>query len=555
MKEQDGRMETEESMTAENGRPEETYAEEEIRRRLTFAIISHPDAGKTTITEKLLLFGGAIHIAGAVKSGKNSRAAVSDFMKMEQERGISISTSVMGFSYKGRKINLLDTPGHGDFSEDTYRGLSAVDSALMVIDSVKGVEERTKKLCAVCRMRSTPVLTFVNKFDREGKEPIELLDEIERELAMHICPVTWPVGQGRSFKGVYHLTENRLLLFQAGQNRRPEDVQALSGLDDPRLVQLVGASAAARLQEDAEMIRAVYPAFSEEDYLNGSVTPVFFGSALNNFGVAELLDELVRLAPPPLPKPADERLVRPEERKFSGFVFKIHANMNPRHRDRIAFLRIVSGRFLRNKMYYHVRADKAVRAANPTAFLSQEREIIDEAWPGDIVGLHDTGMFKIGDTLTEGECIHFKGIPSFAPQIFRLVMNADPAKEKQFHKGLDQLAEEGVVQVFTKFRQPNVRVLGVVGQLQLEVFPSRLENEYGAACKYEPVDLSVAQWISSKSREKLQAFAEANARRIFVDVKGNYVFASDSEWAMNRAREKNPDIDFFETSEMQKRAP
>lgn len=528
---------------------------DEIRRRMTFAIISHPDAGKTTITEKLLLFGGAIHIAGAVKSGKNSRAAVSDFMKMEQERGISISTSVMGFEYKNRKINLLDTPGHGDFSEDTYRGLSAVDSALMVIDSVKGVEERTKRLCAVCRMRNTPIMTFVNKFDREGKEPLELLDEIEKELAIQLCPVTWPIGQGRAFKGVYNLLEKKLFLFKAGQNRLPQDIQTLSDVDDPALKTAVGPSFAEKLKEDVEMISAVYPAFSKEGYLAGKVTPVFFGSALNNFGVAELLDELVAFAPSPLPKAADERVVEPEEQKFSGFVFKIHANMNPRHRDRIAFLRIVSGKFTRNKMYYHVRADKAVRAANPTAFMSQEREIIDEAWPGDIIGLHDTGIFKIGDTLTEGECIHFKGIPSFAPQIFRLVVNADPLKEKQFHKGLSQLAEEGVVQVFTKLHQPNVRVLGVVGQLQLEVFQSRLENEYGAACSYEPVDLSVARWIASPDKGKLRSFAEANSRRVFIDAKGNYVFAADSEWAMNRAMEKNPGIDFYETSEMHGRIP
>ena len=532
-----------------------TELTQEIHKRLTFAIISHPDAGKTTITEKLLLFGGAIHIAGAVKSGKTARTAVSDFMKMEQERGISISTSVMGFEYKGRKINLLDTPGHADFSEDTYRGLSAVDSALMVVDSVKGVEERTRQLCVVCRMRATPIATFVNKLDREGKDPMELLDEIERELAVQVRPVTWPVGQGKLFKGVYNLIENKLYLFRPGEETLPTDIVAIDGVNDPELAVRVGESLARKLRDDVAMITGVYPAFDKDEYAAGAATPVFFGSALNNFGVRELLENLVNLAPCPTPKQADERVVDPMEQKFTGFIFKIHANMNPKHRDRIAFLRVVSGKFERNTLYYHVRADKTFRAANPTAFMSQDREIIDEAWPGDIIGLHDTGTFKIGDTLTEGECVHFKGIPSFSPQIFRTIMNADPEKEKQYHKGLDQLAEEGVVQIFSKIHQPNARVLGVVGQLQLEVLQSRLENEYNASCKYEPIDVSLAHWVTCDDKKKLQDFVDANVRRVLVDIRGNYVFVSDSEWAMNRVKQTNPEIKFFTTSEMvEKRA-
>ncbi len=527
-----------------------TELTEQLRKRLTFAIISHPDAGKTTITEKLLLFGGAIHIAGAVKSGKTSRAAVSDFMKMEQERGISISTSVMGFEYGGRKVNLLDTPGHADFSEDTYRGLSAVDSALMVVDSVKGVEERTRQLCVVCRMRATPIATFVNKLDREGKDPMELLDEIEKELAVEVRPITWPVGQGKLFKGVYNLVENRLYLFRPGEEMLPTDVVEIKGIDDPALDERVGQSLARRLRDDVAMIQGVYPPFDSGEYAAGKATPVFFGSALNNFGVRELLENLVRLAPYPTPKEAEERLVAPEERKFSGFVFKIHANMNPKHRDRIAFLRVVSGKFERNAMYWHVRSGKTFRTANPTAFMSQDREIIDEAWPGDIIGIHDTGTFKIGDTLTEGEAVNFKGIPSFAPQIFRSIMNADPLKEKQYHKGLDQLAEEGVVQIFSKIHQPNARVLGVVGQLQIEVLKSRLENEYGASCKYEPIDVSIAHWVTSDDKKALQEFVDANVRRVLVDVRGTFVFVSDSEWAFNRVRDNNPKLRFYATSEM-----
>jgi len=522
----------------------------QLRRRLTFAIISHPDSGKTTITEKLLLFGGAIHIAGAVKSGKNLRASVSDFMAMERERGISISTSVMGFEYRGRKVNLLDTPGHADFSEDTYRGLSAVDSALLVIDSVKGVEDRTRKLCEVCRMRHTPIATFMNKLDREGKDPVELLDETERELAIGVRPVTWPVGQGRGFKGVYSLVEKKLLLFVPGEVERPVDVVTIADLSDPLLEEKVGHSLAAKLREDIELLSGVYPAFDVEEYLAGKATPVFFGSAINNFGIRELLDTLTAFAPHPTPKQSEERMVRPEEEKFSGFIFKIHANMNPRHRDRVAFMRVCSGTFERNKIYHHVRSGKPFRTANPTAFMAQDSEIVDEAWPGDIVGIHDTGTFKIGDTVTEGESINFKGIPSFAPQIFRYIVNADPERGKQYHKGLDQLAEEGVVQIFSRPNQANVRVIGVVGQLQLEVIQYRMEHEYSAKCSYRMIESTIAHWVTSSDPKALRDFVEENGRRILVDIRGTHIYMSDSPWSFERAKVNNPAIRFYSTSEM-----
>ena len=527
-----------------------TELERQIRRRLTFAIISHPDSGKTTITEKLLLFGGAIHIAGAVKSGKKVRASVSDFMEIEKERGISISTSVMGFEYNGRKINLLDTPGHADFSEDTYRGLSAVDSALLVIDSVKGVEERTLKLCEVCRMRHTPIATFMNKLDREGKDPMELLDETERELAIGVRPVTWPVGQGRGFKGVYSLVEKKLILFHAGEVERPTEFVTIDDLADPVLEQKVGASLASRLRDDVALISGIYPPLDLDEYLSGKVTPVFFGSAINNFGIRELLDTLTSVAPCPTPKAGEERIVEPQEEKFSGFVFKIHANMNPRHRDRVAFLRVCSGKFERNQTYFHVRSGKPFRTANPTAFMAQDSEIVNEAWPGDIIGIHDTGTFKIGDTVTEGEEVNFKGIPSFAPQIFRYIVNADPERDKQYRKGLDQLAEEGVVQIFSKPNHQNTRVLGVVGQLQLEVLQYRMEHEYKALCSYRPIEMTIAHWISSDDEKALKAFVDEHARYILIDIRNTHVFMSESPWSYERIKANNPAIRFYPTSEM-----
>jgi len=523
--------------------------EQEVSRRFTFAIISHPDAGKTTITEKLLLFGGAIHIAGAVKSGKTTRQTTSDFMQMEKDRGISISTSVMGFNYKGRVVNLLDTPGHADFSEDTYRGLSAVDSALIVIDSVKGVEERTRKLCEVCRMRTTPIATFINKLDREGKNPMELLDEVEKELAIQVRPLSWPIGQGRGFKGVYNLTDGTIVLFNPGGDQRPEDTVEIRDLADPVLDRMVGESRADRLREDVALLREVYPPFDLDEYLDGTATPVLFGSALNNFGVRELLDKLIEFAPAPTPKSGSEREVSPYEEKLTGFVFKIHANLNPQHRDRIAFFRICSGRFERNKIYKHVRTGKSFRSANPTAFMAQNREIIDEAWAGDIIGLHDTGTFAIGDTITEGEILNFKGIPSFAPQIFRIIRNADPLKEKQFHKGLNQLAEEGVIQIFSKLDTPNTRYLGVVGHLQLDVLQSRLENEYNASCIYDPVDYSIARWISSDNPKALKAFIDTHRAKILEDVRGIPIVMSDSSWAMERMQRMAPEIRFHASSD------
>ncbi len=526
-----------------------TQLQEEINKRLTFAIISHPDAGKTTITEKLLLFSGAIHIAGAVKAKKNSRQTTSDFMKMEAERGISISTSVMGFDYGGRRINLLDTPGHADFSEDTYRSLSAVDSALILIDSVKGVEERTRRLCEVSRMRNTPIATFINKLDREGRDPFALIDEIEKELAIHICPMTWPVGQGSEFKGVYSLSDGKLHLFSPGEDHRTADAVQISGLEDPLLDAKVGSRLAAKLREDIELLSAIYPPFKKEEYLSGWMTPVFFGSAINNFGVRELLDAMVTLAPPPTPKAALEREVSPLEEKFTGFVFKIHANLNPKHRDRIAFLRICSGKFERNKLYCHSRTGKSFRSANPTAFMAQSRDIIDTAYAGDIIGLHDTGTFTIGDTITEGEMLNYKGIPSFAPQIFKVIRNKDPLKEKQFTKGLNQLAEEGVVQILSKLTNKNVRVIGVVGQLQIEVLQSRLEFEYGASCAYEPIEYTIARWITSTDEKQLKKFINENAGKMLLDIHGNHILMFNSQWALDRTVRENPAIKFHVSSE------
>ncbi len=518
--------------------------------RLTFAIISHPDAGKTTITEKILLFGGAIHTAGAVKSGKNLRSTVSDFMAMEKERGISISTSVMGFNYRGRRFNLLDTPGHADFSEDTYRTLTAVDSALMVIDSVKGVEERTRQLCEIARMRATPIMTFMNKLDREGKDPVELLDETERELDLKVSPLSWPIGQGSEFKGVYSLRTGRIVLFKPHQTQDfPELV--IEDIGDPKLDQAVGEHLARKLREEMELVRGVHPEFRVEDYLSGRVTPVFFGSALNNFGVQELIDALAEMAPAPLPKPTVEGgLIDPDFKEMSGFVFKIHANLDPRHRDRVAYFRICSGKFERNEMYYHTGTGKSFRSSNPTAFMAQNRDIIDVAYPGDIIGFHDTGTLKIGDTLTQGAKFRFKGIPRFAPQIFRIILNTDPLKSKQFQKGLEQLAEEGVVQLFIR-PQTNQRILGVVGQLQLEVVQYRLEHEYGASCKYEPVDFTTACWITCPDAKKLDTFLQRFSSRIVFDKDERPVFLAENRWVLDRTLKDFPEIKGYATSDLE----
>ena len=520
----------------------------QIEKRRTFAIISHPDAGKTTLTEKLLLFGGAIQTAGAVKSNKNARAATSDFMEIERQRGISVATSVMGFTYRGVNINLLDTPGHQDFSEDTYRTLTAVDSVIMVIDCVKGVESQTEKLLEVCRMRNTPVIVFINKLDREGRDPFDLLDEIEAKLSIKVCPLSWPISMGKTFKGVYSLYQKHLLLFQPSSTKLVQDVTRVSDIQSAEVDTLVEAKHAAKLREEVEVVQGVYPEFTREAYLGGHISPVFFGSAVNNFGIQDLLDCFVDIAPYPQARATEQRMVDPDEAKFSGFVFKIHANIDPRHRDRIAFMRVCSGRFERNKAYTHCRLGKPVKFSNPTAFMAQEKSIIEEAFPGDIVGLYDTGNFKIGDTLTEGETLQFKGIPSFSPELFKYVVNADPMKSKQLAKGLEQLTDEGVAQLFT-VAYNGQKILGTVGALQFEVIQHRLQAEYGASCNFETIQLHKACWLSCPDPKKLKAFMDDKYSKIALDKDGKPVFLAESAWTLQMAQEKNTDIEFHNTSE------
>ncbi|MBK9798742.1 MAG: peptide chain release factor 3 [Bacteroidetes bacterium] len=520
---------------------------EEIERRRTFGIISHPDAGKTTLTEKLLLFGGAIQTAGAVKSNKNSKSATSDFMEIERQRGISVATSVMGFDYKGVKINLLDTPGHQDFCEDTYRTLTAVDSVIMVIDCVKGVESQTEKLLEVCRMRNTPVIVFINKLDREGRDPYDLLDEIESKLKINVCPLSWPISMGKTFKGVYSLFEKSLLLFQPSGSKLEKDTFEIKDIKDPKIDEMVSERYATKLREDIELL-SVYPEFSKQDYLQGKISPVFFGSAVNNFGIRELLDCFIQIAPTPLSRDTDARTIQPEESKFTGFVFKIHANMDARHRDRLAFVRVCSGKFERNTNYYHTRLDKQLKFSNPTAFMAQEKTIIEAAYPGDIVGLYDTGNFKIGDTLTQGEKLNFKGIPSFSPELFRYVINADPMKSKQLAKGLEQFTDEGVAQLFTKMSNAS-KILGTVGALQFEVIQYRLNSEYSASCNFESLNLHKACWVTCRDKKKLQAFVDDKFQHMAKDKEDNFVFLAESAWALQMAQEKNPDIEFHFTSE------
>ncbi|NBV42675.1 peptide chain release factor 3 [bacterium] len=519
---------------------------EEIARRRTFGIISHPDAGKTTLTEKLLLFGGAIQVAGAVKAKKATRHATSDFMEIERQRGISVATSVMGFEYKGIKINLLDTPGHQDFCEDTYRTLTAVDSALMVIDQAKGVETQTYKLLEVCRMRNTPIMTFINKMDREGKDPIELLDEIEEKLGIKVCPLTWPIGGGKSFKGVYSLYENQIILFRPHGKQDAEDVIRISGLSDPQLDALLGHDAQ-RFRDEVEMVRGVYPQFELDGYLSGEITPLFFGSALNNFGVRELLDFFIVNAPPPRPRETETRAVPASDPQFSGFIFKIHANIDPKHRDRIAFLRICSGVFERNKRVFHVPSGKMIKCNNPTAFMAQDKSIIDFAYPGDIIGLHDTGTFKIGDSLSEGESLKFKGIPSFSPEMFRYCANLNPLKTKQLHKGLDQLCEEGVAQVFTLL--DGRKIVGTVGALQFEVIQYRLDHEYGAQCRFDPLNYVKACWLEGNDPAKLAEFIRLRQQQIAKDKDERHVYLAETRWSLDREIKENPTIQFHTTSE------
>ena len=520
---------------------------DEIKKRRTFAIISHPDAGKTTLTEKLLLFGGAIHVAGAVKSNKIKKTATSDWMEIEKQRGISVATSVMAFDYNGYKINILDTPGHQDFAEDTYRTLTAVDSVIIVVDTAKGVEMQTRKLMEVCRMRKTPVIVFVNKMDREGKDPFDLLDEIEAELKINVRPLSWPINIGQRFKGVYNIYEEKLDLYTPNKQVVTESVQ-IADVNDPQLDTLVGQADADKLRMDLELIEGVYPEFDVETYLRGDIAPVFFGSALNNFGVKELLDCFCQIAPTPRPIQAVERKVTPEEEGFTGFIFKIHANMDPNHRSCIAFVKICSGKFERNVNYKHVRHNKLMRFSSPTAFMAQKKETVDEAYPGDIIGLPDTGNFKIGDTLTSGEMLHFKGIPSFSPEMFKYIENADPMKTKQLNKGIDQLMDEGVAQVFTN--QFNGRkIIGTVGQLQFEVIQYRLLHEYGAQCRWEPINLYKACWIECDDQVELENFKRRKSQYMAVDKEGRDVFLADSGYVLMMAQQDFPKIKFHFKSE------
>ncbi len=526
---------------------------DEINKRRTFAIISHPDAGKTTLTEKLLLFGGAIQTAGAVKSNKIKKSTASDFMEIERQRGISVATSVMNFEYNGMKINLLDTPGHKDFAEDVYRTLTAVDSVIIVVDCVKGVEEQTEKLMEVCRMRKTPVIVFINKLDREGKRPFDLLDEIEAKLRIKVRPLSWPISMGSSFKGVYNLYDKSLYLFRPGGATIAADVPAVSNLEDSLLDGLLGEDAA-QLREDVALIEGVYEPFERKSYLEADLAPVFFGSAVNNFGVKELLDTFTAIAPTPRSRIADARAVQPHEESFSGFVFKIHANIDPRHRDRIAFLRICSGKFERNKFFHHVRLGKDLRFRSPASFLAQEKSIIEEAYPGDVIGLYDTGNFKIGDTLTEGEKIMFQGIPSFSPEVFKEVINTDPMRSKQLEKGLEQLTDEGVAQLFTQ-QQGKKRIIGTVGELQFDVIQYRLLHEYGASCRFNPLIYNKACWITAKDKKKLEEFCKYRSDRLGSDKDGNLVYFSESDWALKRVREDYPEVEFHFSSEISTGTP
>lgn len=520
----------------------------ELTRRRTFGIISHPDAGKTTLTEKLLLFGGAIHTAGAVKSNKIRRAATSDFMEIEKQRGISVATSVMGFEYKGYKVNILDTPGHKDFAEDTYRTLTAVDSVILVIDSAKGVEEQTRKLMDVCRMRSTPVIVFINKLDREGRDPFALLDEVERELGIHTRPLTWPIGSGPRFQGVYNLFERQLELFSPNKTKISDDIVSIDDLASPLLDEHIGADSTAHLRDDIGIIEGVYEQFDEQHYRDAYLAPVFFGSAINNFGVKELLDTFVTIAPSPLPRETDIRRVDPAESTFSGFIFKIHANLDPNHRDRIAFCRVCSGRFERNKYYFHTRLEKELRFATPTSFMANEKSIIEEAWPGDVVGLYDTGIFKIGDTLTEGEQLNFKGIPRFSPEFFRQLVNRNPFKSKQLDKGIRQLSDEGVAQLFLR-QQGNIKIVGTVGEMQFEVIKFRLLHEYGAECDLQGMNIYKAFWFTSENEEQLERFQSFHNFHIAYDKDGHPVFLAEGTWSFKAAQEMFPDIEFHLTSE------
>ena len=543
---------------------------DEIARRRTFAIVSHPDAGKTTLTEKLLLFGGAVRLAGTVKGRKAARHATSDWMELEKQRGISVTSSVMQFPYAGCIVNLLDTPGHEDFSEDTYRTLTAVDSALMVIDGARGVEARTVRLMEVCRLRDTPIVTFVNKMDRESREPVELLDEIERVLGLRCAPVTWPIGSGRRFKGVYHLADDRIHFFGARHDGRIVDGEVVEGIDNPALDERLG-SQAQELREEVELVRGASHELDAGAYLAADLTPVFFGSALNNFGVRELLETFVVLAPPPGPRTAllgtrasrpqtelapspgprtaEQRTVAPGEERFSGFVFKIQANMDPQHRDRIAFLRVTSGRYRRGMRIRHVRTGKDVQVANAITFMARDRDRAEDACAGDVIGLPNHGTIRIGDTFSQGEALKFTGVPSFAPELFRRVVLRDPLRLKALQKGLDQLSEEGATQVFRPLAT-NDLVLGAVGMLQFDVVAWRLRHEYGVESRYEPVDVTTARWVSSGDPARLEAFRRRNDSRLALDGAGNLAYLAPTMVNLNLAAERWPDVEFRATREV-----
>jgi peptide chain release factor 3 len=525
-----------------------TLLTDTLALRRTFAIISHPDAGKTTLTEKLLMFGGAIQMAGAVRARGEQRRTRSDWMAIEKERGISVSASVMSFEHEGLNFNLLDTPGHEDFSEDTYRTLTAVDSAVMVLDAAKGIETQTLKLFEVCRLRDVPIITFVNKVDREGRETFDLLDEIEKTLALDVSPVTWPIGMGRDLKGVYDRINDRVILFDPGRGDHIAEIAVDATLDSPELDKAVGAAAAAKLRDEIELVAAGYPDFDLEAFRAGHMTPVFFGSALKTFGVAELLRGIGRLAPPPQPRKAAERLVLPEEERVTGFVFKVQANMDPNHRDRIAFFRICSGRFKRGMKLKHVRSGKVMAVYNPVFFLAQTRELAEEAYPGDIMGIPNHGQLRIGDTLSESEDLNFLGIPTFAPEVLRRVRLDDPMKAKQLKKALEDLAEEGVSQVFKPI-DGSTWIVGVVGTLQFDVLTTRIDSEYNIRAGFEEAPFVTARWVASDEEAEMKRFADGNKSNMAEDRDGGTVYLARNSWQLNRAQQDFPKVRFTSTRE------
>ena len=529
-----------------------TNLDQAISRRRTFAIISHPDAGKTTLTEKLLLFGGAIQLAGAVKARGDQRRARSDWMKVERERGISVTSSVMTFEYDGLTFNQLDTPGHEDFSEDTYRTLSAVDSVIMVIDAAKGIEAQTRKLFEVCRLRDMPIITFINKMDREARDPFELMDEIEQTLAIEVTPASWPIGMGRGFLGCYDLFGDRLGLLSRSKGEMPEESEACSGLDDPRLDDALPEYEVGKLRADIEMARGLCPEFGQDAYRAGNMTPVYFGSAINNFGVRELLQGLVEKAPPPGPRPAlkdgNEHTIEPGEDAVSGFVFKIQANMDPKHRDRIAFVRLCSGHFRRGLKMHHVRTGKVLNVHNPVLFLAQDRGLAEEAWAGDIIGIPNHGNLRIGDSLTEGEAINFTGIPSFAPELMQKVRPDDPMRAKHLGKALQQLAEEGAASVFKPIEGTDW-IVGVVGPLQFEIMADRIRTEYNVPVHFEPTELYTARWVEADSEQAIKKFTDANRAAMAEDHDGVAVFMARNAWHLDTAMEDWPDVRFLKTKE------